>query len=103
VCSEITGPQAAEVDRDARWPVESLRALQKAGIAGLTVPEASGGLGHGLLALVQVCELLGRECVSTALCLGMHCVGAAVIAAKATPDQREHYLEPIAGGSRETW
>jgi alkylation response protein AidB-like acyl-CoA dehydrogenase len=102
VCSEVTGPQAAEVDRDARWPVESLSALQKAGIGGLTVPEASGGLGHGLLALVQVCELLGRECVSTALCLGMHCVGAAVIAAKATPDQQERYLEPIARGDHLT-
>jgi alkylation response protein AidB-like acyl-CoA dehydrogenase len=102
VCSEITGPQAAEVDRDARWPVESLRALQKAGIGGLTVPEASGGLGHGLLALVQVCEELGRECVSTALCLGMHCVAAAVIATKATPDQRERHLEPIARGDHLT-
>jgi alkylation response protein AidB-like acyl-CoA dehydrogenase len=102
VCSEITGPRAAEIDRDARWPVESLRALQRAGIGGLTVPEASGGQGHGLLALVQVCELLGRECPSTALCLGMHCVGAAVIAAKATTDHQARYLEPIARGEHLT-
>ncbi len=102
VCSEITGPQAAEVDSDARWPVESLRALQKVGMGGLTVPEESGGLGHGLFTLVQVCELLGRECPSAAICFGMHCVGAAVMAAKATPDQRERYLEPIARGDHFT-
>jgi len=102
VCSEISGPRAAEVDSDARWPAESLRALQKAGIGGLTVPEASGGLGQGLLSLVQVCELLGRECPSTALCLGMHGVGAAVIAAKASPHQQERYLEPIARGDHLT-
>jgi isovaleryl-CoA dehydrogenase len=32
----------------------------------------------------------------------MHCVGSAVIAAKATPYQREHYLEPIAAGQHVT-
>jgi alkylation response protein AidB-like acyl-CoA dehydrogenase len=102
VCADVTAPRAAEVDRDARWPAESLRALQKAGIAGLTVPEESGGLGHGLLSLVQVCEILGQSCPSTALCFGMHCVGAAVIAAKATPDQRQRHLEPIARGDHLT-
>jgi alkylation response protein AidB-like acyl-CoA dehydrogenase len=102
VCAESAGPLAAEVDREARWPAESLRALQQAGVGALTVPESSGGLGHGLLALVQVCELLGTECPSTALCLGMHCVGSAVIAAKATPDQQQRYLEPIARGEHLT-
>ncbi|MBW3648767.1 MAG: acyl-CoA dehydrogenase, partial [Actinobacteria bacterium] len=38
------------------------------------------------------------ECASTALCFGMHCVAAAVIAAKATECQRVRYLEPIAAG-----
>jgi alkylation response protein AidB-like acyl-CoA dehydrogenase len=98
VCANITRPQAATVDRDAHWPAETIRALQELRIAGLNVPEESGGLGHGLLALVQVCEQLGRECPSSALCFGMHCVGSAVISAKATADQKQTYLEPIARG-----
>lgn len=93
---------AARTDEEARWPEENLRALQKTGLAGLVVPAAHGGLGQGLLALAQVCEVLGRECASTAISFGMHCVGAAVIASKATPYQARTYLEPIAAGTHLT-
>ncbi len=79
-----TGPK---VDREARWPEETIRALQAAGLGGLVVPPEHGGLGHGLAGLAQVCEVLARECPSSAICFGMHCVGSAVLAAKATPDQ----------------
>lgn len=100
-----TGPVRANAERTdalARWPEENLRGLQAAGLAGLVVPAAHGGLGQGLVALAQVCEALGRECASTALSFGMHCVGAAVIASKATPHQARTYLEPIAAGAHLT-
>lgn len=102
VCEAVVKPNAARIDKEARWPQENIRALQIAGLAGLVVPKESGGLGEGLLATAQVCEMLGKECASTALCFGMHCVGAAVIAAKATPYQKEQYLEPIARGKHIT-
>jgi alkylation response protein AidB-like acyl-CoA dehydrogenase len=94
----VVAREAAEVDAQARWPAHGLRALQEQGLGGLVVPAECGGLGQGLLALVRVCEELGRECASTAISFGMHCVGTAVISAKATPDQRERYLAPIAAG-----
>src|SRR3546814_1429323 len=78
VAHDVAGPHAEEVDAAARWPEESLRALQEAGLGGLVVPERAGGLGHGLLALTQVCEVLGQACASTAMCFGMHGVGSAV-------------------------
>jgi len=93
---------AARTDAEARWPEENLRALQAARLGGLVVPAAHGGLGQGLVALAQVCETLGRECASTAISFGMHCVGAAVIASKATPYQARTYLEPIAAGKHLT-
>ncbi len=102
VALEVVAPMAERTDREARWPQEGIRALLAAGLGGLVVPVEAGGHGHGLLALVRVCEELGRHCPSTALCYGMHCVGAAVIAGKATPDQRERYLEPIARGEHLT-
>lgn len=98
VTSKVLARQCDRIDREGLWPEAGLRALQQAGLGGLVVPEAHGGLGHGLLALAQVCETLGRECASTAMCFGMHHVGAAVLAAKATPDQVERYLVPIARG-----
>ncbi|RYF16501.1 MAG: acyl-CoA dehydrogenase [Comamonadaceae bacterium] len=91
-------PGAAQVDAEARWPAHSMRAFAEAGLMGLQVPSALGGHGQGLLALSVLTETIARSCPSSALCFGMHCVGTAVIAAKATPDQEERYLRPIAQG-----
>ncbi|MDP9387144.1 MAG: acyl-CoA/acyl-ACP dehydrogenase [Actinomycetota bacterium] len=98
VARDVAAPNAAAVDVEARWPGATIRALQDSELGGLVVPEEAGGCGYGLAALVQVCEILGRECPSSALCFGMHCVATAVIAAKATPEQVVRFLEPIAAG-----
>lgn len=98
----VVAPKSEVVDRDAIWPEQGIRALQQAGLGGLTIPEELGGLGQGSFGVAQVCEILGQECASTAMCFGMHCVGAAVLSAKATPDQRERYLIPIIEGNHLT-
>ena len=98
IADEVVAAHAEETDSQARWPEESIRALQKSGLGGLTVSEEFGGLGQGSYSLAQVCEILGQECPSTAMCFGMHCVGAAVLAAKATKNQLERYLTPIVEG-----
>ena len=98
IAKDVVAPNAVAIDKEARWPEPGIRAMQRAGFGGLVVPTASGGGGHGLLALAKVCELLGQECASTAICFGMHCVGASVIAANATQDQRERFLAPICEG-----
>lgn len=91
-------PKAAETDARGEWPAHAMRALQRAGLAGLQVPEAFGGKGQGLVALALATETIAQGCASSAMCFGMHCVGTAVIAAKATRDQAQRYLEPIAAG-----
>ncbi|NKE70456.1 acyl-CoA dehydrogenase family protein [Candidatus Manganitrophus noduliformans] len=98
IAREVVAPSAEAVDREGRWPEANLRALQQAGLGGLVIPRESGGLGQGLFALARVCETLGRVCGSTAMCFGMHHVGSAVLAAKATADQKERYLIPINEG-----
>jgi isovaleryl-CoA dehydrogenase len=95
-------PQAEHVDRDAVWPQHSMASLGRAGLLGLNVPADCGGLGQGLLALTAVTEVIAHGCPSSALCFGMHCVGSAVIAAKATEDHKRRYLRPIAEGSHVT-
>lgn len=91
-------PNCRKIDEEAQWPEEGLRALQNAGLAGLLVPTDCDGHGQGLLAMVQVCEVLGQSCASTSMCFGMHCVASYVIAAKATEDHKERFLRPIARG-----
>lgn len=77
-------------------------ALLEAGFGGLVAPTDAGGLGFGIRGLMEACEIIGAECASSALCFGMHCVGTAVIAAKATDYQRAEYLVPIARGEHIT-
>lgn len=102
VAMTIAGPASEQVDRDAQWPEASMRALATGGLTGLTVPAHLGGHGQGLLGMAALTEVLGRACASTAMCFGMHCVGTAVIAAKATPAQQDAYLRPIARGEHLT-
>ena len=91
-------PYSDEVDTKAQWPEQAIRALQAAGFMGLHGPKSLGGHEQGLVALTTLCETLASCCPSTAICYGMHCVGTAVVAAKATPHHEENYLRPIAEG-----
>ncbi|GAA4658119.1 acyl-CoA dehydrogenase family protein [Kineococcus glutinatus] len=101
VAAEVAAPGAGHTD-EGNWPAASLRALQEAGLGGLSAPVSAGGAGLGLRALAGVCEVLGAACASSGLCYGMHVVATAVIAAKATEAQTEEYLAPIAAGEHLT-
>lgn len=102
VARDVVAPAAQRVDQEAAWPEHSMRAFGEAGLLGLHVPRSLGGEEQGLVGLVAVTEEIGRACSSSAMCYAMHCVGTAVMAAKATPHQREHYLRPIAEGRHVT-
>jgi alkylation response protein AidB-like acyl-CoA dehydrogenase len=102
IASGVVARNAEGEDAEARWPEPAMRELAAAGLLGLNVPEELGGHGEGMTALVAVAEVLAQESPSTALCFAMHCVGTAVIAAKATEYQREAYLRPIARGEHVT-
>jgi len=64
--------RAAGYDRDARFPHENWAELAEAGLLGLCVPEAAGGLGGDFVSYALVGEELGRHCLSTALTFNMH-------------------------------
>jgi isovaleryl-CoA dehydrogenase len=102
VATEVVVAHAESVDRDSRWPAEGMRALGEAGLLGLNVSPAVGGRGQGMLALALATEELGKACGSTALVFGMHCVAAKVMDVRATDEQRERYLAPIAAGEHVT-
>lgn len=102
VAQDVISKEGERVDRDAVWPEASLRALAEARLTALHLPAHLGGHAQGLLALAVLTETIARHCPSTALCFGMHCVGTAVITAKATQDHEERYLRPIARGQHLT-
>lgn len=96
VTRSVIAPKSMQVDRDAAWPEHSMKALADAGLLGLHVPRRTGGHEQGLLALAVLGETIARGCGSSSLCYSMHCVGTAVISAKATPYLEDRYLAPIA-------
>jgi alkylation response protein AidB-like acyl-CoA dehydrogenase len=101
IARDVVAPQIPHVDA-GHWPAAALAALKESRLTALVVPEKAGGMGYGLFGLARICEELGQVCASTALCFGMHCVAAAVVAAKATDAQSRAFLEPIAEGKHLT-
>jgi alkylation response protein AidB-like acyl-CoA dehydrogenase len=98
VAEETLAPAAAAVDAAREFPRENFRALAAAGLLGLLAPAAQGGSGANLSTFAAVCEELGRGCASTAMCFLMHGCATATIAARASAEQAERWLRPIAEG-----
>ncbi|HEY1244423.1 MAG TPA: acyl-CoA dehydrogenase family protein [Hyphomicrobiaceae bacterium] len=65
-------PRAAEYDREARFPTENYSDMRDAGLLGISVPKAHGGLGAGYRAYMTTAAEIGRYCGATALTFNMH-------------------------------
>jgi alkylation response protein AidB-like acyl-CoA dehydrogenase len=102
LADDVLAKHARDVDARARFPAESVRALAEAGLFGLCVPSALGGLGHGPRAFVACVEELARACASTAMIYVMHVTAAQSIAASQTLGERDAILRAIAQGGHLT-
>ncbi len=72
IAKEVVAPRADDVDRQARFPTESIAALREARLLGAAVPVELGGLGVGLTELAEMCGILGASCASSAMVFAMH-------------------------------
>jgi alkylation response protein AidB-like acyl-CoA dehydrogenase len=96
VADQSVAPHAARVDRERAFPKESIAALGTAGLLGLTVPTASGGMGEGLRTAAAVLDEVAQRCASTAMVYLMHLCGVACYAA--APDKTASLLQAVARG-----
>jgi len=71
---DVLAVHAEEVDRDARFPRESIEALSRAKLLSAYVPTEYGGMGLDIVQLSRICEALGRYCGSSAMIYAMHCI-----------------------------
>jgi acyl-CoA dehydrogenase len=69
---QVTGPAAADVDRAARFPQESIDALRDAKMLSCLIPGQLGGAEANLIEVAGAVEALGRHCASTAMIYAMH-------------------------------
>jgi acyl-CoA dehydrogenase len=79
IAKEAAAPAAESVDREARFPHETIDALKKARLMAAFVPEAQGGLGCGMPALAAMCEALAEQCSSAGMVFAMHQIQVACL------------------------
>ena len=79
IADEISGPAADGVDREARFPAETLAALRAAGMLSACVPEELGGLGASVRELAAMCLALAQRCSSSGMVFAMHHIQLACI------------------------
>ena len=96
VADRSVAPNAARVDRERAFPRESIAALGRAGLLGLTIPAASGGMGEGLRTTAAVLDEVAQRCASTAMVYLMHICGVACYAAAS--DKTASLLQAAARG-----
>jgi acyl-CoA dehydrogenase len=68
----IAAAEAAEVDRQARFPQIAIDAARKEKLLGAQIPAAFGGDGASIFDTTDMCYALGRACSSTAMIFAMH-------------------------------
>ena len=79
IAEDVAGVHADDVDRNARFPSETVEALRAAAHLSAFVPEELGGGGVSLPAIARACYELGRRCSSTAMVFAMHQIQAITI------------------------
>jgi acyl-CoA dehydrogenase len=76
---EVLSVYAPAVDRDARFPKESIDALKDASLLSAYVPKKFGGMGLNILQIAKICEILGQYCGSSAMIYAMHKIQVACL------------------------
>jgi alkylation response protein AidB-like acyl-CoA dehydrogenase len=98
IAADVLAPQAAHHDVSGEFPMAGLDALGSAGLMGLLVPREYGGLDASYETFVEVVEILGRACASTAMVYVMHHNQYVMIVDHGTAQQKEAFLPAIAEG-----
>jgi alkylation response protein AidB-like acyl-CoA dehydrogenase len=102
IAASISLPNAANVDGEARFPAESMKALADSGLYGLCLPKKVGGQGEGMRAFAGVVEELAGACASTAMIYVMHVAASQAIATSSILVNRDLTLREIAVGKHLT-
>jgi len=96
--SEIA-PIAGEIDREARYPHETVKRMGELGLMGIVIPETWGGAGAGAVAYTLALIEIAKACGSHAVIMSVNnsLYGEPIL--KFGDDaQRDRFLRPVASG-----
>ena len=91
-------PIADQVDRDARFPVHTIRKMAELGLMSMLVPAEAGGTGMGAVAYSLALMEIGRACMSHGVTTSVTNMVCESIYRFGTDEQRERYIHRIASG-----
>ncbi|HTZ54277.1 MAG TPA: acyl-CoA dehydrogenase family protein [Candidatus Acidoferrum sp.] len=91
-------PNIARWDREHSFPRSLFTTLSNAGIMGIVVPEAYGGVDAGYVAYALAVEELARVDAGSAVTLSVHSMIASAIARLGRDGQKQHWLPKLAAG-----
>jgi acyl-CoA dehydrogenase len=72
IAEDVAAPNADAVDRDARFPVETIAALREERALSAFIPSELGGGSVSFEAIAAACLELGRRCGASAMVFAMH-------------------------------
>jgi butyryl-CoA dehydrogenase len=94
-------PIAEAIDREARFPRETVARMGELGLLGITVPEAFGGSGGDTVACVLALEEIARACASHAVIMSVNnSLYCDPVLRHGTPEQKARFLTPFASGQK---
>jgi len=92
-------PIAADIDRDARFPHETVKGMGELGLMGMVIPEQWGGSGAGAVSYVVALEEIAKACASHAVIMSVNnSLYGEPVHRYGSDDQRERFLKPVASG-----
>jgi len=95
-------PVAAEYDRTGEFPWPVVRTMAEAGLFGVFIDEAYGGIGdeNRTMNMVLVTEELSKACGGISLSFAGTALGTLPIILAASEEQKQRWLPAIASGER---
>jgi len=100
ITEEMIIPQRAELDEKEEFPTDILKAIAKADLFGLYIPEEYGGFGGGCFEMVLALEQFGRGCVGIATSFAASALGAYPILISGSEELKRKYMPAIASGKK---
>ena len=101
IADDVAAPNADDVDRSARFPIETIDALRAEGALSALISTELGGGGVSFEAIAAACFELGRRCGASAMVFAMHQIQIATIARHADGSPWfEAYLRDVAKNQR---
>ncbi|HEX3178740.1 MAG TPA: acyl-CoA dehydrogenase [Methylomirabilota bacterium] len=92
-------PIASEIDREARFPHETVKRMGELGLLGIMVPEQWGGAGADTVSYVVALEEISRVCASHGVVMSVNnSLYCDPIWKYGTDAQRARFLKPVASG-----